>query len=73
MTSGASKCAFTSTKPIQVDVIVDGNVQKVVTFFGLKFRILNVFSEFMILPLWIMYIQYSPEQCASPLIPQPHR
>ena len=73
MTSGAGKGAFTCTKPIQVDVVVDGNVQKVVTFFGLKFRILNVFPEFMILPLWFMYIQYSPEQCASPLIPQPHR
>ena len=35
MTGGACKGAFTCAKPIQVDVVVDGNVQKVVTFFGL--------------------------------------
>ena len=38
MTSGAGKSAFTGSKPVQVDVIVDGNVQQVVTLFCLQFR-----------------------------------
>ena len=42
MASGAGKGAFTRTKPIQVDVIVDGNVQKIVAFFCLQFKIFNV-------------------------------
>ena len=55
MTSGAGKGAFTCAKPIQIDVIVDSNVQKVVTFFGLQFKISYVFSVVMIFPLRFVF------------------
>ena len=45
MASGASKGAFTCPKPVQVDVVVDGNVQQVIALFCLNSVLLSCFSN----------------------------
>ena len=56
MTSGASKGAFTCPKPVQVDVVVDGNVQQVVSLFCLQFKNCNLFNiMIVILTVWSIF------------------
>ena len=62
VTRGAGQGAFTCTKPIQVDVIVDGNVQQVVTILCL---VLNkcFHSSSILLVTWT--VCFSPDSPIS--------
>ena len=66
VTRGAGQGAFTCPKPIQVDVIVDGNVQQVVTILGLVDG-QQMFSQFF------HFYCSSPGQCAFRQTLQFHR